>query len=68
MVLLLGSPIEYDGVRYKTVLDRFETQELIVADWENELRDRIQNEIMPEFPDFKLNVFGRSYVYRAFYR
>lgn len=23
---------------------------------------------MPDFPDFTLNVFGRSYVYRAFYR
>ena len=23
---------------------------------------------MPDFPDFRLNLFGRSYVYRAFYR
>ena len=41
MVLFFGAPIEAEGVRYKNVLDRFEAQELIVADWENELRDKI---------------------------
>jgi hypothetical protein len=37
MVLFAAGPIEVNGIRYKTMMDRIEDQEYFVANWQNDL-------------------------------
>ena len=66
MLVQFADPIEYDGTRFRTRLDRSELQEYIVANWQNFLYERLILDVMPSYPEFKLQVFGRAYAYRAY--
>lgn len=68
ILLSFAGPFEANGIRYSHMRDRQEQQELYVADWQNDLGDRLQKLQAEKYPNFKVHVFGRSFVYRSFYR
>jgi len=37
MVIFAAGPINVNGIRYKTMMDRIEDQEYFVANWQNDL-------------------------------
>ena len=68
VVVRPAGPVEVDGVRYSHMRDRQAAQEFAVAEWENELDGRLFEMVEEEYPTYRLGSFGRSYLYRCFYR
>ena len=68
MLLTFAGPIEAYGNRYSHMRDRQEDQELYISDWQNKLGDTLQKIQKEKYPTLRVHVFGRSFIYRSFYR
>ena len=66
-LLLAAGPIDFAGIRYKNMGDRNPLQEYDVANWQVELNEKLQ-EMVKEYPGYRIHSFGRAYAYRFFFR
>jgi len=67
IILIPAGPIEFDGIRYKNMGDRWSSQEFEIAQWQIDLNFKLMKLVEDKYPDFKVHSFGRAYAYRWFY-
>ena len=67
LILKFGSPLNVNGIRYKTNKDRMSEQDQYITNWQIMLNEYLQN-LQDKYKGFKIYTYGKEYVRNQLYR